>query len=129
MGYDNTGIASWVVVGVVVFTLFLLSVRLAFELWRLKRAGAYRVSTIVISRTSLEDLESAPPVPLVPSQLGEVCFHAGERHDLCFICCERAVFDRAGACGHGGMCGACFARLWAAPLAKCPICRALMRPA
>lgn len=140
MGQGSSVVAAWIIVGIVSVSGLLSSVFFLFDLWHRRRAATYRVSTIIISRTALDDIES-PPVPLTAAHLaamdaerggGDVCFLAtdkppGAGQEACFICFERAAVDAAGVCGHGGMCCACFTRVWAHPNARCPICRSLMR--
>lgn len=138
MGQASSVVAAWIIVGIVSVAGLLASLFFLFDLWYRRRAATYRVSTIIISRTALDDVES-PPVPLTAAHLvamgatrggGDVCFYQGtatKQHETCFICCERPPVDVSGVCGHGGMCGVCFTRVWAYPDAKCPICRALMR--
>ena len=137
MGSQQSVIAAWVIVGFTCTVCVVVLLRFILEVCFLRRQATYRVSTIIISRTSLEDLQP-PPISLsaaslaalgIPVNAGDVCFLAVDRAPLapgeepCFICCESAVVDIAGPCGHGGMCGACFTRVWAYPDAKCPICR------
>ena len=116
--------AAWVIVAVVSVGLLVVCARFWLELCRLRRAATYRVATIIISRTSLEDLEAANR-----AGGGDVCFLTADRPPLvagqepCFVCCESGAVDAVGACGHGGMCAACFTRVWAHPSATCPICR------
>jgi hypothetical protein len=122
MASRDTVIAAWVVVSVITVACLVASACVLHELWRVRRAGNYRVSTIIITRSAPDDIEN--PVSV---QGGDVCFLSGDPDDLCFICCERPTVDATGVCGHGGMCSACFTRVWACPNAKCPVCRGLMR--
>jgi hypothetical protein len=140
MGQESSVVAAWIIVGIVTVSFLLASVFFLLDLWYRRRAATYRVSTIIISRNAFEDAEP-PPVPLTAEHLaamgaspggGDVCFLATDKplgvgHEPCFICYERAPVDVSGVCGHGGMCAACFTRVWAHPNARCPICRGLMR--
>ena len=124
MGQDLIVVGAWVAVAALSVSLVVVCARFWLEVCRLRRVDAYRVAAIVVSRTSLGDLEAADR-----AGGGDVCFLTVDRpplsagQDPCFVCCESGAVDVVGACGHGGMCAACFARVWAHPSATCPICR------
>ncbi len=140
MVYEGTTLAAWIIVAVVGFLCFIAILRLTIELHHRRSLAAFRGSTIIISRTSLED-SAATSLSVERLRVlgfdthgGDVCFLVADRPPLapgqepCFICCASGAVDIVGPCGHGGMCGACFVRVWGGLDPKCPVCRSVLPP-
>lgn len=83
---------------------------------------------LIISRVS--DVPPPPPntgleeLGVSVTSTGILCFlPGGSDAPTCFVCFEAPAVGNTGPCGHGGMCGLCYAKIWCGRHAKCPICR------